>query len=75
MLGVVLYGRGWNWGQLALPILRVLGIAMILHGLYDTLLTQNMIPLALLAALASFLWLGWQIESSREKELAAPAVG
>lgn len=73
MLGLVLYERGWNWSQLALPILRVLGIAMSLHGLYDTLLTQNMIPLALLAALASFTWLGWQIETSREKELAALA--
>ena len=49
----------------------ITGVA--LHGLYDTFLTQDMLPLALLVALFSFIWMGWQIETSREKEIAAQA--
>ncbi len=71
-LGAVMYER-WSWSQVAGPLLQVLGIAMTLHGLYDTFLTQNMLPLALLMALFSFIWMGWQIETSREKEIAAQA--
>jgi RsiW-degrading membrane proteinase PrsW (M82 family) len=73
ILGAVLYGGDWSWGELAVPLLRVLGIVMALHGLYDALLTQDMIPMALMVALVSFVWVGWQIESSREKEIAALA--
>jgi RsiW-degrading membrane proteinase PrsW (M82 family) len=72
LLGTMMYER-WRWSEVALPLLQVLGIAMTLHGLYDTFLTQDMIPLALLVALISFVWLGWQIETSREKEMAALA--
>lgn len=71
-LGAVMYER-WSWSQVAGPLLQVLGIAMTLHGLYDTFLTQDMLPLALLVALFSFIWMGWQIETSREKEIAAQA--
>jgi RsiW-degrading membrane proteinase PrsW (M82 family) len=71
-LGAVMYER-WNWSSVYGPLLQVLGIAMTLHGLYDTFLTQDMLPLALLVALFSFIWMGWQIESSRENEIAAQA--
>jgi RsiW-degrading membrane proteinase PrsW (M82 family) len=71
ILGMILYERNWHWIELSLPLLQVLGIAMLLHGLYDTFLTQDMIPPALLVALVSFVWMGWQIETSREKEIAA----
>ena len=71
-LGAVLYER-WSWSQVGGPLLQVLGIAMTLHGLYDTFLTQDMLPLALLVALFSFIWMGWQIETSREREIAAQA--
>jgi RsiW-degrading membrane proteinase PrsW (M82 family) len=71
-LGAVMYER-WNWSEVYGPLLQVLGIAMTLHGLYDTFLTQDMLPLALLVALFSFIWMGWQIESSREGDIAAQA--
>jgi RsiW-degrading membrane proteinase PrsW (M82 family) len=69
VLGAVLYGGDFRWEELVLPTLRVLGVAMVLHGLYDTLLTQNLVPLALLVALLSFGWLGWQVEGVREREI------
>jgi RsiW-degrading membrane proteinase PrsW (M82 family) len=71
VLGAMLYGGDWTRSEVALAALRVLGVAMALHGLYDTFLTVDMIPMALLIALFSFAWLGWQIEDSREKDLVA----
>jgi RsiW-degrading membrane proteinase PrsW (M82 family) len=68
VLGAVLYGGDFAWQDLAGPLLRVLGVAMALHGLYDTLLTRDLILPALLTALVSFAWLGWQIETGREDE-------
>lgn len=62
------YGGDLSWGDLLPPLLRVLGVAMALHGFYDTLLTQDVILPALVVALLSFAWLGWQIEESREIE-------
>jgi RsiW-degrading membrane proteinase PrsW (M82 family) len=58
------------WG---LAILRVLVVAMFLHGLYDAALTRDMPLLALLAAVASFGWMTWQIESCRRLEGPAEA--
>jgi hypothetical protein len=46
----------------------LISIPMVLHGLYDTLLTKNMDGLALTVALASFGWLVLMIEAAREKE-------
>jgi len=64
--GAVLLGAVFHWQELFWPALRVLGVAMVLHGLYDALLTKDQVALALLVALCSFAWLGWQIETYRE---------
>jgi RsiW-degrading membrane proteinase PrsW (M82 family) len=60
--------KDFDWGQVVLPALQVLGVAMVLHGLYDTLLTQQMTPAALVMAVVSLAWLGYQIEAIREQE-------
>jgi RsiW-degrading membrane proteinase PrsW (M82 family) len=69
--GAVLHGAVFHWQELIWPVLRVLGVAMVLHGLYDALLTHGLIAPALLVALCSFAWLGWQIETFREKQDSA----
>jgi RsiW-degrading membrane proteinase PrsW (M82 family) len=64
--GALLLGAVSRWQEFFWPVLRVLGVAMILHGLYDALLTKDQVALALLVALCSFAWLGWQIETYKE---------
>ena len=74
VVGAVVFGGNFRWEEIAYPLLRVLGVAMALHGLYDALLTEQMIVPALLVALVSFGWLGWQVESAREQDARqAPA--
>jgi RsiW-degrading membrane proteinase PrsW (M82 family) len=68
VVGAVVFGGRFRWEEIAWPLLRVLGVAMALHGLYDALLTEQMIVPALLVALVSFGWLGWQVESAREQD-------
>lgn len=46
----------------------LISIPMVLHGLYDTLLTKHMDGMALAIALFSFGWLVLMVESAREKE-------
>jgi len=46
----------------------LISIPMVLHGLYDTLLTKNMDGLALAIALFSFGWLVLMIETARDRE-------
>lgn len=46
-----------DWGDLVAAFLRIMAVPMILHGLYDTLLKKEMNLLALLVAVASFVWL------------------
>src|SRR5262249_5691978 len=58
-----------GWPEYGLALLRVLAVAVVLHGLYDTLLKQERTGLALLVALTSFGWLAWQIESMRRQEV------
>jgi RsiW-degrading membrane proteinase PrsW (M82 family) len=58
-----------EWGDWGLAILKVQGVAMLLHGLYDTLLKREMTALALLVALASFGFLVWLIRWTLETEL------
>jgi RsiW-degrading membrane proteinase PrsW (M82 family) len=63
-----------EWYALAWAVVRLLLVAMILHGLYDTMLKKEMNALALLTALGSFGWLAWMIERLRRAEgAAAPA--
>lgn len=54
--------------------LRVLIVVMFLHGLYDAALTRDRYDVALAAAVGSFTWLAWQIETARSKELKQAAV-
>jgi RsiW-degrading membrane proteinase PrsW (M82 family) len=48
-------------------VLAAIGLPMVLHGLYDTFLKKNMHLLALATAVATFVWMAWQIESVRRK--------
>jgi RsiW-degrading membrane proteinase PrsW (M82 family) len=52
-------------------MLRVLIVVMFLHGLFDALLTREFKAPALMVAAASMVWLGWQIENTRKKEISA----
>jgi RsiW-degrading membrane proteinase PrsW (M82 family) len=52
--------------DMLLPLIVILGVPMVLHGLYDTLLKQEMQGLALLTAFASMAWLAWQIEQAKQ---------
>lgn len=58
-----------EWYRLALPLLRIMAVPMVLHGLYDTVLKMQLHEMALATAVVSFGWLAWQIESLREQEL------
>lgn len=71
-----------EWHDFLLALLQIIGVPMVLHGLYDTLLKRDMDLLALGAAVASFLPLAWLIErahsddaslADRAKRRAAPA--
>lgn len=46
-------------------VMVVVAIPMILHGLYDSALQKDMGWAALVAALASFAWLAWLMETAR----------
>jgi RsiW-degrading membrane proteinase PrsW (M82 family) len=55
-----------TWYEYIPRLVYLVGIPMILHGLYDTALKKEYNALALLTALASFGWLAWCIERARE---------
>lgn len=59
------FGHLWEF-------LQIVFVPMVLHGLYDTLLKKEMEGMALVAALASFGWLAYQIERMRRLEVAPP---
>jgi RsiW-degrading membrane proteinase PrsW (M82 family) len=56
-----------------LPVLRVIAVPMVLHGIYDTVLKMHWNPIALAIAVISFGWLAWLIEGQRDIEKAAVA--
>ena len=45
-----------SWHEWPLPVLKILGISMVLHGAYDTFLKRDLEIFALLVAIASFVW-------------------
>jgi len=53
------FDKAERWRDLLAPTLLVIGVPMILHGLYDTSLKRNMNWLALVVAVASFGWLAF----------------
>jgi RsiW-degrading membrane proteinase PrsW (M82 family) len=61
-------GDGFDWGDAGNFILHYLAIAMILHGLYDTLLKKDYEIAALAVAVASFAWLAWLVTRERREE-------
>jgi len=64
-------GEWYGW---FLPILKVLGISMLLHGLYDTFLKRGLEGLAMLTAVASLAWFFWLYERTcRTESSAVPA--
>jgi hypothetical protein len=62
-----------DWSDWFISLAKCLGVAMILHGLYDTMLKREMNLPALSVAIASFVWLAWLIERSRAEEVDAPS--
>lgn len=60
------YIDDWEWENAALFVIHYLGVAMILHGLYDTLLKKEYQSLALVVAIASFGWWAWQLRQAKE---------
>jgi RsiW-degrading membrane proteinase PrsW (M82 family) len=52
-------GGDCDWMTFLVGGMHYILIAMILHGLYDTLLKQNLNAVGLLVALVSFSWLAW----------------
>jgi hypothetical protein len=66
--------REIDWAGVSLAVFRVLIVVMFLHGLYDAALTHNMYAVALVADIATFGWLAWQIEDARRREETQPAV-
>jgi protease PrsW len=61
------------WYEFIPRAIFLVGIPMILHGLYDTFLKREMGVLALLTALASFAWFAWSMESARRAEESSQA--
>lgn len=57
-----------SWYEYLIPVLRIVAVPMVLHGLYDTLLKKQMNGWALVAALASFAFLAFQISRLRGQE-------
>jgi hypothetical protein len=54
-----------EWADLCLPLLRILAVPMVLHGLYDTLLKKDLDVWALAVGVATFAWFAWRIETAR----------
>jgi RsiW-degrading membrane proteinase PrsW (M82 family) len=57
-----------EWTDWLVHMIMVIGVPVVLHGLYDTLLKKDMNAYALLTAMASFGWLIFMIERSRGTE-------
>jgi RsiW-degrading membrane proteinase PrsW (M82 family) len=78
-VGIAIYNRRdyfkgeMAWDDWAKSLLWVLGVPMVLHGLYDTMLKKEMNALALVTALVSFGFLVWLIEWARSEETTLPA--
>jgi RsiW-degrading membrane proteinase PrsW (M82 family) len=53
-------------------VLKTVAVVMVFHGVYDAALSNDMPVLALSAALASFAWFVYQVETARQQEAPAP---
>ncbi len=61
-------GDGFDWGDAGNFVLHYLAAAMVLHGLYDTLLKKEYEFWALAVAAISFGWLVWLVRRARSEE-------
>jgi len=61
-------GEEFDWLAACNFVLHYLAIAMVLHGLYDTLLKMEQDWWALAVAVASFAWLSWLVQRYRRAE-------
>jgi RsiW-degrading membrane proteinase PrsW (M82 family) len=64
-----LNSEGSDW---IFNILLIIGVPVVLHGLYDTLLKRDMEMIALAVAVASFAWLAIVIERARATDDDVP---
>ena len=63
-----------TWYDWFVPVLKSIGLSMVLHGLYDTLLKREMEVGALVAAVVSFALFFWLYDRAvREEAQVAPA--
>lgn len=66
-------GRWYDW---FLPVLKIVGISMVFHGLYDTCLKRDYDLVAFLAGVASFAWFLWLYQwTIRQERSYAAALG
>ncbi len=61
-------GDGFDWGDAGHFVLHYLAAAMVLHGLYDTLLKKEHEFWAMSIAALSFGWLVWLARRARSEE-------
>jgi RsiW-degrading membrane proteinase PrsW (M82 family) len=61
-----------GWQDFIPRVVLIVSVPMLLHGLYDTALKKDLNVLALAAAVVSFAWLVWCLESARGGGEAAP---
>ncbi len=61
-------GDGFDWGDAGNFVLHYLAVAMVLHGLYDTLLKKEHEFWAMAIAALSFGWLVWLARRARSEE-------
>lgn len=59
-----------EWYGWFLPLLKIAGVSMVLHGFYDTALKKDHELLALLTAILSFAAFAWLYERTRKDEPA-----
>jgi RsiW-degrading membrane proteinase PrsW (M82 family) len=62
-----------GWLDFIPRVVAVVAVPMVLHGLYDTALKKELNLLALIAALVSFAWLVWCMETTRGLDEEKPA--
>lgn len=58
----------WSWEAAFWFMVKYLLVAMLLHGLYDTLLKKDHEILAFVTAIGSFLWFHWLLSSTAAEE-------
>lgn len=61
-----------EWHSYIPRVVAIVSIPMVLHGLYDTALKKDLNSVALVAALVSFAWLAYCMETARDTDEVKP---